>query len=145
MKDAILGSYSDLKVVKTRSVVQVIIEIPLERGDEVTGLLGLPQPNAEIPVAIFRMNRERLEQQPIVAELEPPHRQKSLAQIAGIICTEPGFWKYVNVTSEAEAADYVRGYCNVTSRSALDHNDDAALAFRTLRTDYDLWLKGIAA
>ena len=34
MTDAILGSYADFKLVKTRSVVQVVIEVPLERAHE---------------------------------------------------------------------------------------------------------------
>lgn len=144
MKDAILGSYSDLKVVKTRSVVQVIIEIPLERGAEVTGLLGLPQPNAEIPVAIFRMNPERLQPQP-VAELEPPRRAAKLSQIAGIICNEGAFQRFIQVANADEAAEYVRVHCNVSSRANLDGNEDAAAAFKALKGEYDLWMRGEAA
>lgn len=144
MSDVLKATYADLKTVKTRSTCQIILELPIEALTDVVALLGAPVPGNEVWVAVARLRPDAV-QQP-VAELEQPHhRQKSLAQIAGIICNEPAFWKYIDVKGEAEAADYVRGHCNVTSRSALDHNDDAALAFRTLRTDYDLWLKGIAA
>ena len=62
----ILGSYADLKIIKTRSVVQIVVEVPLERGKEVTDLFGLPQPNAEVHVVVARMDPEQLAQSNVV-------------------------------------------------------------------------------
>jgi len=46
------GNYSALKFIPTRSVIQVIVEIPIEMGDKVYSVLGFPNPKAEIPVLI---------------------------------------------------------------------------------------------
>ena len=55
MKAAIQGNYSDLKTVKTRSVAQMIIEVPIEQGEEIVRIFGFPRPGQEIPVAIARL------------------------------------------------------------------------------------------
>jgi hypothetical protein len=143
MADVLKATYADLKTVKTRSTCQLILELPIEALTDVVALLGAPVPGNEVWVAVARLRPEAVQQEP--EQLEPPRPSKSLAQIAGIICSQQAFWKYINVNSEAEAADYVRGHCNVSSRSALDSNEDAATAFRTLNTDYKLWLDGYGA
>jgi hypothetical protein len=137
------AEYVEWKMVKTRKALQLIFEVPLEHQALVQAALGTPMPDTSTPVAIARMYLEpTVTENVTVAEIEPPRPQKSLAQIAGIICAQPAFWKYINVADADAAADYVRGHCNVSSRAALDHNEDAATAFRTLNTDYKLWLDG---
>lgn len=140
MADVLKATYADLKTVKTRSTCQLILELPIEALTDVVALLGAPVPGNEVWVAVARLRPEAVQQEP--EQLEPPRPQKSLAQIAGIICSQQAFWKYIHVENEVQAAVYVREHCNVSSRSALDHNEDAALAFRTLNTDYKLWLDG---
>jgi hypothetical protein len=138
--DVLKATYADLKTVKTRSTCQLILELPIEALTDVVGLLGAPVPGNEVWVAVARLRPEAVQQEP--EQLDPPRPAKSLAQIAGIVCSQPAFWKYINVADADAAADYVRGHCNVSSRAALDHNEDAATAFRTLNTDYKLWLDG---
>lgn len=128
-------------MVKGRKVLQIICEVPLEEQGRVFGALGAPMPDTETWVAIARLRPDAAEQ-PALEEPKPP---KSLAQIAGIICNEPAFWRFVNVKDATEAAEYVRGHCGISSRAALDSNPDAAGAFRDLKADYKLWLDGIAA
>lgn len=53
----IQATYSDLKVVKTRRVAQLIFEIPLEQFNEAMAVLGgAPLPDSEVWVAIARLN-----------------------------------------------------------------------------------------
>jgi hypothetical protein len=53
----IQATYSDLKVVKTRKVAQLIFEIPLEQFNEAMAVLGgAPLPDSEVWVAIARLN-----------------------------------------------------------------------------------------
>lgn len=130
-------------MVKGRKVLQIICEVPLEAQGQVFSALGAPMPDTDTWVAIARLRADAQEQPQHVDHLEPPRPSRSLAQIAGIICNEPAFWRYVHVTNSIEAAEYVRGHCNVSSRASLDSNEDAASAFRTLRADYGLWLQGI--
>jgi hypothetical protein len=142
--DVLRCTYSDLKTVKTRSTCQLILELPIEALTDVVALLGAPVPGNEVWVAVARLMTEAELERGIEA-LAPPHKPKSLAQIAGIVCNEPAFWKYIRVKGADEAAEYVRGHCGVTSRAALDSNEDAANAFRTLKADYIIWRDGLAA
>jgi hypothetical protein len=141
--DVLKATYADLKTVKTRSTCQLILELPIEALTDVVALLGAPVPGNEVWVAVARLRPEAVQQEP--EQIEPPRPLKSLAQIAGIICNEPAFWKYIHVANADEAAKYVRGHCGVTSRAALDSNEDAAQAFRTLKADYIIWRDGLAA
>lgn len=141
MTDVLRATYADLKTVKTRSTCQLILELPIEALTDVVALLGAPLPGGEVWVAVARLRPEAV----ATPELEPPHKPKSLAQIAGIICNEPAFWRYIRVADANAAAEYVRGHCGVSSRSALDSNEDAAQAFRTLKADYIIWRDGLAA
>lgn len=51
----IAGTFADLKTVKTRSVVQMIVEVPIERAEEVVMMFGFPQPGSEVTVAVARL------------------------------------------------------------------------------------------
>lgn len=57
---AIAGTYADLKFIRTRRTAQVVIEIPIERAGEVVDLFGAPQPDAEVWVALARLNPEKV-------------------------------------------------------------------------------------
>lgn len=131
-----LGSYSDFKLIKTRSMVQVIIEVPIERAKEVTDLLGLPLPGEEVMVAVARIDATKLVTQ---------HPRAKLSQIAGILCNEGGFNAWASEHGYASGKDYIYDRCTVASRRELDTDEQAALRFRDMRADYDLWLKGAAA
>lgn len=151
MSDVLKATYSDLKTVKTRSVCQLILELPIEALTEVVGLLGAPVPGNEVWVAVARLRYPDAEpaSEAVTAtpeqELLPPRKPASLAQLAGIICNEPAFWKYIDAANAEEAAEYVRSRCGVSSRAALDSNPDAAMIFRTLKADYQIWMAGLAA
>ena len=86
---------------------------------------------------------------PAPEEPNPERKGGPLAQRAGIICGEKGFWKFlidrcgaVGIDSADSAAVAVRTRCGVTSRSELDHNAAAAENFRKIEGNYRLWLEG---
>lgn len=148
----ILGSYADLKIIKTRSVVQIVVEVPLERGKEVTDLFGLPQPNAEIPVVIARMKPEamRANEQQQIAPPADERQPKPLSQIAAILCGIVAFRRFLTEEQNAdiaggdEAAEWLRKHCNIASRRDLDTNEIAAAKFKRLRDGYDVWMRAVA-
>lgn len=53
----ITGMFADLKTIKTRSSIQIVIEVPVEYGKRVIDVLGFPQPGAEVPVVIARLQQ----------------------------------------------------------------------------------------
>lgn len=55
---AIMGTFANYKLVPTRSVLQVIVEVPVEQQAAVFAALGYPIPGSEINVAIARLNTQ---------------------------------------------------------------------------------------
>lgn len=49
------ASYSDLKLIKSRSVCQIVLEIPIERAAAAVEMFGVPIPGQEIAVAVARL------------------------------------------------------------------------------------------
>lgn len=111
------GSYAELKPVKTRSVVQMIIEVPIERAESLVAMFGYPMANG-IPVAVALMNTSA----PLSAEdaghpstpSEParggadgssvpqgtrsrtPFGEMSPVQQAGMLCNDGDFAEFVS-------------------------------------------------
>ena len=59
------GSYADFRLVKTRSVAQLVIEIPIERAAAFIEAFGIPLPGQEIAVAIARLVEIGDDEQPV--------------------------------------------------------------------------------
>lgn len=145
---AIEGDYADFKIVKTRSVAQFVVEIPIEQAAEMVRMFGVPVPDKPVRVAVAR-----LEEAPqIEATAEPAAnsnghrswRDLTPAQQAGIRCNEPAFQKFLReegdsaVNDDAAAASYVRLACGVHSRAHLTGN--AANKWRELEAKYQAWM-----
>jgi len=143
----IQAEYVEWKMVKTRKALQLIFEVPLEHQALVQAALGTPMPDTSTPVAIARLNLEAATAQAETAAIEhqpepPPRRPAKLAQIAGIMCSEGAFLRFSGSKDAAEAAEWLRGHCNVASRADLDTNEDAAIIFRRIKSEYDFWMRG---
>src|SRR5260370_770059 len=52
------ATYSDFKIVRTRSVAQIVLELPIEQAQGFVDAFGLPIPGSEIHVAIARLRAE---------------------------------------------------------------------------------------
>jgi len=130
---AIKARYADWRPVKGRKVLQVVLEVPLEQQNEVLKLLGAPLPDRDLWVAVA-----------VLDESKGQIKGGKLAQSAGIICNEGAFWRWSGATNADEAADFIRQRCGVTSRSMLDHDEQAARAFRDMKLEYDVWIKDAA-
>lgn len=134
---AIQASYSDYRRVKGRKVLQLIFEVPLEQAPMVHDAFGEPSPDGSTWVGIAKID----------LTARPEERKPlKLSNRAALLCYDPSFieWlgarnKAVHVRNNAEAAEFVRLYCGVESRSELDSNDEAAEKFRKLDAEYDHW------
>jgi hypothetical protein len=146
---AISGTFSDLKTVKSRSVVQLVIEVPIEQGAAVIEAFGFPQPGAEVHVAVARLVAApaTIDHQP--KEDKPRRKFDAMprSQQAGIRCNEVAFWRYLNercnfvfvVDDERSAGAAVREICNVKSRADLDAH--AAVSWDRLEATFQTWMK----
>lgn len=135
------GTFSEVRFVKTRSVMVIHIEVPIEAADmALQALGGVPQPGKEVAVAVARLNPNRtLAGGPDA--LEP--KRESLAYQAGALCENPVFIAYLNEEygwpQDMDAAEKVRKLCGVESRSQLDTELVAASKWRELRGRFDAW------
>lgn len=130
---AIKATYSEWKMVKTRKVLVLSFEVPLEQQAEVLAALGTPMPDIATWVAIARLKETAVE-----------GRGGKLAQQAGILCNEGAFIKWIGASDAEGAAEMVRHHCGVLSRAHLDTNEEAARKFLDLKADYQIWLRDAA-
>ena len=166
---AIQGTFADLKSVKTRSVVQMVIEIPIEQAEQVVKAFGFPQPGAEIAVAVARMDPEKAKAAPAPTETpakpKKPFRDYSLSQQAGMRCKEEQFviflhnkftqafkdmllqidtkWTSFKMVPRDRYKDVAREMvcelCAVVSRSEFDVDDAGAALWAGLNSRYEAW------
>jgi hypothetical protein len=146
---AFKATFSDFKLVKTRSVAQFVFEVPIEAaGAALEALGGLPRPDAEVWAGIARI------QDGPTNALEAPQRPDAarrfhdlpLPQQAALRCRDMDFRtflrdvKQVPAINAAEAAESVRSICHVTSRSQFALDDKAAARWRRLNLTFELWM-----
>lgn len=80
-------------------------------------------------------------------EMKTLAKPRSPASEAGHLCSTPAFWRYLReetiagaVNSEQEAAEFIRKYCNVHSRSDIAHKPEALELWKEIRGGYYRWL-----
>lgn len=132
---AFKATYSDWKLVKSRKVVQIVLEVPMESADAAYQLLGgMPNPAAETWVAVARINPEEA---PKPAQKEKRRWETlSVGEQAGIRCGESDFQRWLGVNNADEAATELRRLFNVSSR-----RDIRAPAWEQHEHEYQLWLR----
>jgi len=131
---AIRATYSEWKMVKTRKVLVLSFEVPLEHQAAVQAALGTPMPDEEVWVGIAKLS---------LKSVETTQRAK-LATVAGILCNEGGFNAWAAEHGYADGKEYIYDRCSVTSRADLDRDPEAGGRFRDMRAEYDVWLRDAA-
>ena len=137
-KAIITGTFSECKFVKTRSVMQIVIEVPIESADAGLAVLGgVPQPGAEVHVAVARLATR--------AEPRVKARSGSLAAQSAMMCGEPTFMKFLEnrcdlvFCNDTCAAEMVRQLCDVKSRAEFDTDEAAGRRWKNLYLEYKAW------
>lgn len=167
---AILATFSDAKVIKTRSTLQLVFEVPLERADEALRILGgLPQPGKERWAGIALAPGERLPLKelldPASKTVLPPLKDDSSGHVhpaekktprpfaslqpsaqAGIRCSDETFWNFLNtgggriVANSDDAAKAVRSILNVKTRAELNTDEEKLGAWNALEESFQSYL-----
>lgn len=149
---AFRAAFSDMKLVKTRQVAQLIFEIPIEEFDAAYEVLGgMPVPSKERWFGIAALSPASTAQ-PQPAPDKPPAGAKRdwrdipPAQQAGIRCDEPIFAAFLKEErsddwqeANADPAECVRLICGVRSRSDLITNNKARVIWHQLDTQFQAW------
>jgi hypothetical protein len=140
---AIQGTFADFKIIRTRKLVQIIVELPIEQADEALRVLGgLPRPDQDQWLAVARLNG-------VAKPPEPEEINTKLSLQAVMRCKEPLFWRFLNtqtvqpVEDETDAAWVVRQLCGVELRSGLNTDPNAAALWRALDAKFQAWKRGM--
>jgi hypothetical protein len=151
--DHLQATYHDLKTVKTRNSVQVILEMPIEALTDVVALLGAPSSAESVWVVLARL-REPVAA--IASEPEPhqiagppsddDHRPPlRMSASAAIISKEGAFATFMRDKhgySSQEPDEALKLFCGIDSKRELDDaiNSSARSNFIALRNEYRAWL-----
>lgn len=147
--DAFQATYSDFKLVKTRKVVQIVLEVPVEHANMVLDVLGgMPDPSKEswVGVALIRPNGAKPQPavQPRLAGAKRDWRDVPPSQQAGIRCDEPVFAAFLKESypdewhESQDAAECVRLICAVESRSMLNDGPFRVI-WTQLNSQFEAW------
>ena len=156
MTDAIRAAYSSFKHVPTRSVLQLVLEVPIEQAEAALDLLGIPQPGTQTWCAIARLNDSavvtpsplRPDQALPATDVGPPRPEaaaagrpaltpgEKLVQMAGMLCEDIRFQEWLRAMDADAAATLVRIHCGIASRRELATNEAAQRKFNELVARY---------
>lgn len=155
---AIGGVFSDFKIIRTRSVCQLIIEIPIEKADPTLKALGgVPQPSKERWVGIVALTGDPGLQEPPTSEEDPfaeddgcpndlvpgekskvtPFSELSPSTQSVLKCNDPDFRRWMKVSQPEDCAIAIRAHCRVITRADLNTNPDAAARWKNLLGQYE--------
>lgn len=164
--DAFSATYSDWKLIRTRAVVQIVLEVPVEQADHAYNVLG-GMPNAAkeiwVGVARFKPGTEVMPNQgpgaktadktvPALDSTTPARARKSwhelaLSAQAGMLCDDPSFDRFLREQFSTyhgfPIADAVRHYCDVKSRKDILPDTDAGRKWKRLVAYYREWQAGV--
>lgn len=111
---AISATFSDWKLVRTRGVVQLVFEIPVEKADAAYQVVGgMPDAAQERWFGIARLN-EKVASTPSREAAAVPSRSHAsrqfndmpLPQQAGLLCSDPAFHKYLSEFHSKDWRDF---------------------------------------
>jgi hypothetical protein len=145
-------------LIKTRGVVQVVMEIPLADADEACEVLGgMPVHGKERWFGIAALKAPQREEARAEPRQSPPPgpptggakrewRDLPPSQQAGIRCDEPTFAAFLREerkddwAEEPDPVDCVYLICGIASRSELATNHKARVIWHQLDSAYQGWL-----
>ena len=132
---AIKGTYADFKTVKSRSVVQMVIEIPIEQSTELVSKFGIPIPSEEVWVAVAR-----LQTNPVRVLTNP---EKNLVQNVVLLCRDNEFGFFLKTKgmdldpNDAESVgNALKRYLEIQSRKEIATNSKVRKLWYALYEEY---------
>lgn len=152
---AITAQLVDVRNVAAHKSVRLELHVPAEQAGLVMAAFGWPTMADPVPVALARLQAAP---EPI-AKPEAPKERKAFAdmpyaQQIGIRCGEGEFQYFIKkkhsrlygpgpfASNSDAAAQAVRNYCAVHSRSEIAESNQAGGRWRALEAEYWAWQRG---
>ena len=147
---AFKAEFVDLKLVKTRKVCQLTLELPIEQADKALEALGgLPRPDLSVWVAVALLSKKAAEE---AGKPKKRHwHEIPLAEQAGIRCADPKFQDWLKsvyfgiwpecdnekiLNKEEATAKAVKTFCYVKSRSEITPEAKSGINWQQLDERY---------
>jgi hypothetical protein len=122
----IRADFSSFRPVHGRKVLQIVLEVPIELGDDALKKLGgLPRPGESRWCAIALLEEKTEAQAPAGGGSPKKWSEYARSQQAAILCADQTFWAYFGCQDEADAVQGVRRHFRIKSRRELDTDEDA--------------------
>jgi hypothetical protein len=147
---AFRATYSDFKLVKTRKVVQIVLEVPVEQANTVLDVLGgMPDPSRETWVGVAPLRHDAAQPQPAdqprPAGAKRDWRDLPPSQQAAIRIGEPAFAVYLrenhadewHETGDADAC--LKMILRIDSKTELKTDPKRMMLWRQLDDHYQAW------
>jgi len=136
---AIKGCFADFKLIKTRRVCQIVIEVALEEADAALETLGgLPRPDQERWVALARLDQKRQPETPVApAKERRAFCDLPFPQQAALKSGDPAFQKFMRAASEQDCAAAICHVCGVDSRSKILKGSDSGYQWLDLLREFE--------
>jgi hypothetical protein len=151
---AIQATFSDWRPVKSRGVLQLVLEVPVEQTKHVLDTLGAPIPGTEKWVGVALISPGSLERDaprsgaesatptPLKAGGDPGEskRERTLPEKVGMRCNDPTFrewlYRWSGIGGNMDVAGFVRCECGVKSRTEILPGTEAAERWLALETRF---------
>lgn len=140
------GDYADFKLIKTRKVFQVVIEMPIEQAAPFVAAFGMPDPSTGVPVALARLTEEP--KQP-ADKTGRSWDDIPKSQQAAMKCNDPDFRRFLALDFDGilmldldMAIDEVKRRCGVSSRKDILTDPVATKKWDRLYSDFQIWQRG---
>ena len=131
------GVYVDAKFIKSRKVLQVVVELPIEKGSAFFDKFGVPNNHEnERWIELSDLGRH--------GALPGDEEGNKAVQQAGILCKDPEFGRFlayslnatINENNPDEVATLLRDITGVKSRTEYRHDKDCRRAFHNLVSQF---------
>ena len=148
----IKATFADWRPVKSRKVLQIILELPLEQTQDVLTRLGAPMPDQEKWVAVALLDpkaqlrdmlERSLEHENTNIRVIDPEMERA-RKYSVLLAKKPEFWWWANKTNafvkvddEKTAAGFIREWCGIDTRGKIATDRNAFLAFERLRDKFE--------
>lgn len=157
MSTVIAATFSDYRMVKGRSVLQIVLEVPIEHQAHVFDVLGYPMPNADLWVGVARLIGEppsppapggltlTASERGRAAYVSSSEMEQARTR-AIMLCSDPEFWRWIKelqgpvVISSQEAAEWLRVAIGSTTRGDIARSQEVHDKFLMLEEQFRDWV-----
>lgn len=134
---AIKATFADFKLVKTRGVAQLVLEVPLEHANAALDALGgVPLPDKERWCAIARLTDEAARKPDARERYATSDEATQAVTRAGILANDTAFHRWCRADGSPAAIRFIREQCGVKSRADIAANPDALTRFLDMEGRY---------